>query len=93
MKRTYELVVVFEPEAKAEESEKLLTNLQKNLTEKVKVIEEKDWGKKELAYPLKKKRLGLFHWWKLEAEGTTVVALEKKLKLEEKLLRYLIIRE
>jgi len=93
MKRMYELVVVFEPGAKAEESEKLLKKLQENLTEKAKIVEEKDWGKKELAYPIKKSRMGLFHWWKIETEPKALVALEKKLKLEEKLLRYLLIRE
>jgi len=93
MKSNYELVVVFEPEIKAEEKEKLLTGLKKTITEKGKILKEEDWGKKELAYPIKKQRSGLFCWFSFEAESDLPQTLEKKTKLEEKIIRFLLTKE
>lgn len=93
MKRNYELIVIFETEVKAEEKEKLLQFIKKTISNSGTILEEKDWGKKELAYPVKKQRMGLFHWFSFTAEPAVAVELEKKLKLEEKILRYLLIKK
>lgn len=91
MKRNYQLVVIFEPEVKAEEKEKLLQNIKKIISEKGKVKEEKEWGKKELAYPIRKQRMGIFYWFSFEGEPMVLVNLNKKLKIEDKILRFLIV--
>lgn len=93
MKSNYELVVVFEPEIKAEEKEKLLNDIKKTIADKGKLLKEEDWGKKELAYPIKKQRIGLFCWFSFEGEAALPGELEKKLKLEDKIIRYLVVRE
>lgn len=92
MKRKYELVVIFEPEIKAEEKEKLLTNFKKLIALKGKILEEKDWGRKQLAYPIRKLGMGVFYWFSFESEIENLKNLEGKLKLEDKILRYLIIK-
>ena len=83
MKSNYELVVVFEPEIKAEEKEKLLTGLKKTITEKGKILKEEDWGKKELAYQIKKQRRGLCCWYSSADEYDLQKILQTKTKLEE----------
>jgi len=92
MKRKYELTLVLEPELDKEGKEKLLDKIKK-LFEKAKVSEEKDWGVKDLAYPIKKQKRGIFYWLKFEAEPEILPDLNKKLKLEEKILRYLLVCE
>lgn len=90
MERKYELTLVLEPELDKEGKEKLLQNLKKDLG-KAKVSEEKDLGVKDLAYPIKKQKRGIFYWLTFAAEPEVLPDFEKKLKLEEKILRYLLI--
>lgn len=49
------------------------------------------WGKRSLAYPIKKKKIGYYCLFLYEGEGTTINALERQLKLNEKALRYLTV--
>ena len=92
MNKTYELVVIFKPELKAEEKEKLLEAIKKIISQDGKISEAKDWGKKELAYPIKKERTGDFYWLNFDANSSVATDIEKRLKLEDKILRYLLIK-
>lgn len=93
IKRKYELVAIFEPDIKTEEKEKLLQLIKKSVAASGKVLEDKEWGKKELASPIKKQKMGVFCWLAFEMEAKAMVDLEKKLKLEEKIIRYLLVKE
>jgi small subunit ribosomal protein S6 len=91
---TYELVVVFEgkltPAKKKTEIAKI-EKLVKVLNGKVLNLE--DWGVKEFAYPIKKNSSGVFLIFNLELEGESAKQLMTKIKLEEQILRYLLIRK
>jgi len=91
MKRNYELVVIFEPEIKAEEKEELLKKIKKIISKEDKIKEEKEWGRKELAYPIRKQRVGIFYWFSFSADPSLPLSLKKILSLEEKILRYLLV--
>lgn len=51
-----------------------------------------DWGKKKLAYEIKKQAEGYFYFVNVDAEPTMSPELEKDLRIMENLLRYLIVR-
>jgi len=86
------LVVILDPELKAEEQEKLLTKIKKIITDlEGKVSSTKEWGKKDLCYPIAKKKSGVFYVLNVEAPSTGVVSFRQKLSLEEKILRYLLV--
>jgi small subunit ribosomal protein S6 len=57
-----------------------------------KVISEKSWGKKTLAYPIKKQGNAFFYDWEIEIDPTKTGDLKKKFNFNEKLLRYLLIK-
>jgi len=90
MKRKYELTLVLEPELSKQEKEKLLETIKKYLG-KARVSEEKDWGVKDLAYPIKKQKRGFFYWLNFETDSQDLPEIAKKIKLEEKILRYLLV--
>jgi len=92
MKRKYELTLVLEPELSKQEKEKLLEAIKKYLS-KAKVSEEKDWGIKDLAYPIKKQKKGIFYWLSFAIDSQDLPEITKKIKLEEKILRYLLVCE
>ncbi len=53
-----------------------------------------EWGKRRLAYEIRKQSEGYFYFISADAEPTMAVELEKELRLRnETILRYLIIRK
>ncbi len=59
------------------------------------LISQDDWGKKELAYPIKKAgtrhNQALFKHWVLEGSTTEIQAFERDLYLQGSLLRHLLV--
>jgi len=59
---------------------------------KAKVTKEEDWGVKPLAYPIQKLTEAAYLYFEIEADTKGVKTLEEKIKLEEELLRHLLVR-
>ncbi len=92
MNKTYELVVILDPEANAEEQEKLLAKIKKIVADaEGKVSQTKELGKKELFSPISKKKAGIFYVLNFSAPGASVASIRQKLQLEEKILRFLLV--
>jgi small subunit ribosomal protein S6 len=49
------------------------------------------WGRKKLAYPIRKKEQGYYIVITFEADGSSIVEFERELELNETVLRYLSI--
>ena len=56
-----------------------------------KILEQKDWGKKTLAYPIKKNTSAHFYNWVFEMDKKNLQKLNQSLNYENKLIRYLLI--
>jgi small subunit ribosomal protein S6 len=89
LKRPYETVVIFDAtlpdDTIQSESGKLEEFFRKNAEfEKTEVM-----GKKYLAYPIRKKKTGIFHLYLYIGDGDIAGKLEKHLKLNEAVLRHL----
>jgi len=90
----YELTLVFDPDLSAEDQKKLTEKIKKIIEDaKGKVEKTNDWGKKELAYPIKKKKMGSYFLWEIKVAPDDLDKIDKKIKIEEEVLRYLIIRK
>jgi small subunit ribosomal protein S6 len=89
LKRPYESIIIFDgalsDDAISGESGKVVEFLSKNAEYESTVA----WGKKHLAYPLKKKKTGVYHLFLYKGEGNVAAKLEKFLKLNEAVLRHL----
>lgn len=71
----------------------LLDSISKKLTGKDGKIEKEDlWGERPLAYPIKRQTSGYFAHFEIQAESQDAKSLDKALKLEEDIIRYLLIR-
>lgn len=96
--RAYELVLVFDPE-ESKVRKRIESKVKKRIESKGKLIEEKKWGLRELAYPLKSSLSGKklknadYLLLELEADSVAVADLGRDLKMEEGLLRFLIVRK
>jgi len=91
---SYELVVVLDPELETEEQEKLLSKIEKLVSEAGgRTSESRLLGKKELAYPIAKKRTATFWVRQLNLSSEKVANFKQKLQLEEKILRFLMVAD
>ncbi|RKY98555.1 MAG: 30S ribosomal protein S6 [Candidatus Hydrothermota bacterium] len=92
--RKYEMMVIIDPELKEEEIknniEKLKGIINKNEKGKIESIDE--WGKRELAYEIKRKREGYYVIYYFESEPEILEDLKKELRLNKSFLRGLIVR-
>lgn len=91
--REYELVIVLDGKASAAKKKSV-----EELVEKIvgvfkgKVESSEDWGVKDLAYKIEKSETGAFVIYKLLLEPTYVKQLSEKIKLEDDIIRYLLIK-
>lgn len=51
-----------------------------------------EWGKKRLAYEIQKMREGYYYFIQFEAEATCPAELEKRVRIMDNVIRYLIVR-
>ena len=51
-----------------------------------------EWGKKRLAYEIQKLREGYYYFIQFEADGDCPAELEKRVRIMDNVLRYLIVR-
>jgi len=90
---TYELILVLNPKLADKERETLMEKVYAFVEkEGGKVAEKKTWGKKRLSYPIKKFTEGVYELLTISMEPFMVKAVDKKVKVEENIIRYLLVR-
>lgn len=89
----YELVLIVSPEVTDEEMPDFITKLGE-LINKVggSVDEVNQWGKRQLAYPIKRFTEGNYVLSKLKLKPTVTKDLEANFRLSGKILRHLLIK-
>ena len=92
MKNTYELMLILKTSVEEKERERLIEFIKKTISIG-KITDTKDWGKRILAYPIKKEKEGNYLLLTLELEGKEDVKLTEVLRSSETVLRYLLVRK
>ena len=89
----YEILVIFDPRPTDEEIAALLVKLQDSLTGLGAVVgKAESWGKRRLAYDIRKQREGTFAIIECSAEPATIKEFERQIGLSEQVLRFLSTR-
>lgn len=89
--RSYELVLVLKASLSETQQKKLVDTI-KGWLKDVKIAKAEEWGQKPLSYRIKKEIAGVYLDWLLETESVIPPDLEKKLLVNEDVLRHLLIR-
>lgn len=71
----------------AKETQSLITD------NKGKVIEFKEMGRKKLAYPIDKEVSGFYYLMNANANAETIKEFDRKLRINENILRHLILKK
>lgn len=89
----YYLTLVLKADLEEKDRKALLDSTVKRLTEDEGKVEKEDlWGSKDLAYPIKRQNKGFYAHFEFESEPQTIFSLDKQLKVNEDVLRYLLVR-
>lgn len=92
--RKYELTVVLPEKATPAKKKAVSETIEKMVKVfKGKIEKSDDWGKLDLYYPIKKNNSGVFLFFQLELEPKSADSLDQKIKLEEDIIRHLLVRE
>ena len=90
----YEIMFIVKNTIEDEAVKKESDNLQSLITsDKGKIIEFKEMGKRKLAYPIKKELTGTYFVMTVEANHETIKEFDRKVLINENVLRHLIIKK
>lgn len=90
--RNYEVAYITDPDL----DEASLTALEEKVTGWIaaaggRVVKVDRWGKRRLAYPIKKRMDGFYYFFQAELPPQASASLERDLRLSEQILRFMIV--
>lgn len=89
----YEALYVITPELEEEANRGVIEKFAGIIAQNGGVIENTDeWGKKKLAYPIDYKTEGYYVLVHFEAEAELPKELERNFKIDENIMRYMVVR-
>lgn len=91
MPRTYETVVIFDSSMDESEVEERVERYRKILTGGDGPFRVTPWGKRKLAFPIRKKEQGIYSILRYEAEPEALNEFERIVRLDEQVLRHLTV--
>ena len=92
--RKYEMTLILDPNLTVVKKKELIAKIKKILEGgKGKVEKSDEWGKKSLAYPIKKMKEGDYLFWEVSLPEKSPIEIDKKLRLENEILRCLLVRQ
>ncbi len=56
------------------------------------VVRTDDWGRRRLAYPIKKKTEGYYVLFEIEGSGQEIAELERRMRVNDLIMRYITVR-
>lgn len=89
MTNNYALTLILKPDLEEKARKELIEPVVKKLG---KIEKEEDWGVRDLAYQIKRFDKGYYIHYLFQAEPLSISSLDKALKLEEDIIRYLLVR-
>ena len=89
--RSYEVMLAINPQLEDEELDSLLNKLKKLITHaKGEITKTDKWGKRKLAYEIKDFTEAIYVVLNFNADEKIISEFERVVKLEEKVIRYLL---
>lgn len=86
------MTLLFRPDLSELDLQKAIDKLKASLiSKKGEIMRESSWGKKQLAYPIKKEGFGFYHTIISTVPGDSIETLMRELHLSPDLMRYMII--
>lgn len=89
--RAYELVFIVSPELEEEATTEIVDRVSGWITDEGgKINQVEEWGRRKFSYMIGNHKEGQYYLFQVEMEPSLVATLERNLRLQEPILRYLI---
>ena len=86
----YEIAILYDPDLEVD-LEKATTRVEKIFTDNgAKVVSVDNWGKRKLAYQIRKHDMAIYVFYTVEMPGANVQKLESILNITDEVIRFLI---
>ena len=92
MNRTYELMFIVRPDMADDDLNKLISTLEASVASANGTMKSEVWGKRRLAYSVRRFNDGIFVLLLLEGTGAMVHELERRLRVTEPVIKFLTMR-
>ena len=93
MSNNYEMMYILRPDLSEEQVGNAVERYQTFISDRgAENIQIQNRGKRRLAYPIKKYLDGIYIQMNYQADGTQIAPLERAMRLEEEVIRYLTIK-
>ena len=92
MNRTYELMFIVRPDMVDEDLNKLISTLGSSVTAAGGTIKSEIWGKRRLAYTVRKFNDGIFVLLIIDGTGAMVHEVERRLRVTEPVIKFITVR-
>jgi small subunit ribosomal protein S6 len=91
--KEYETIYILRSDVDAEAAERVQARVADALErEKGKLVKVEGWGRRKLAYPLKKQRRGVYVYLKYVGGGGLVAEVERNLKLQDAVIKFMTVQ-
>jgi small subunit ribosomal protein S6 len=91
--REYELVLIITPEFDETATADIIDKVKSWITDQGGSIESlEEWGRQKLAYLIQNHKEGQYFLFRIKIEPTAVAPLERNFRLQESIIRFLIIK-
>ena len=93
MQRTYEVMFIVRPDLQDEEIDKLISNLESQATHAGATVKSTEkWGKRRLAYLVRKFSDGFYILLTVDADGKAIHEIERRLRVSEPVIKFISVR-
>ena len=93
MAHPYEIVVILRPEGTEDHVKQLLTKTEELIKkEGCTIATTESWGRRRLAFPIKKQKEGVYYLLKVDAEAPAIDRVKHAFRLDESIIRVMIVR-
>ncbi len=90
----YEIMFIVRTDIDEKTQKDTVTAFEKVLKDmKAKIVNSKEMGQRKLAYPIKEQVRGAYYVLNVEASAAAVKEFDRKAKIDQNILRHIVIRE
>jgi len=88
----YETIFITAPTLTDDETDEIAAQMEILVRERGATLRVEKWGKRKLAYEIKHHNDGYFYLFEMETQSDVILELERRMKLDDKVLRFLTVR-
>ena len=89
----FEVVLILSPDLATTSLNSEISNFKTKLADQnAKIVNEEDWGLRDLSYSINKFKKAFYRYLQIEASGQIVKQISKELNQSENLIRYIFIK-